>query len=74
MTTQVFPIVYAPELHFPEFNSAIADMKNSVAVSNIIKVSFSGLSRTLKFLFVTMMYQRIEPWSVFELSVVLFIP
>ncbi len=28
-----FPIVYCPELHFPEFNSAVADMKNSVAVS-----------------------------------------
>jgi hypothetical protein len=28
-----FPIVYAPELHFPEFTSAVADMKNSVMVS-----------------------------------------
>lgn len=28
-----FPIVYCPELHFQEFTSAIADMKNSVAVS-----------------------------------------
>lgn len=28
-----FPIVYCPELHFTEFTSAIADMKNSVAVS-----------------------------------------
>ncbi|XP_036323423.1 probable aminopeptidase NPEPL1 isoform X1 [Rhagoletis pomonella] len=27
------PIVYSPELHFSEFASAIADMKNSVAVS-----------------------------------------
>ncbi|KAL9894684.1 putative aminopeptidase NPEPL1 granny smith protein isoform 3-T3 [Glossina fuscipes fuscipes] len=27
------PIIYCPELHFPEFASAIADMKNSVAVS-----------------------------------------
>jgi len=26
-----FPIVYCPELHFSEFTSAIADMKNSVA-------------------------------------------
>jgi probable aminopeptidase NPEPL1 len=28
-----FPIVYCPELHCPEFTSAVADMKNSVAVS-----------------------------------------
>ena len=28
-----FPLVYCPELHFSEFNSAVADMKNSVAVS-----------------------------------------
>lgn len=28
------PVPYCPELHFPEFSSAIADMKNSVAVSN----------------------------------------
>jgi probable aminopeptidase NPEPL1 len=28
-----FPIVYSPELHFSEFASAVADMKNSVAVS-----------------------------------------
>ncbi len=27
-----FPVVYCPELHFPEFSSAVADMKNSVAV------------------------------------------
>ena len=27
-----FPLVYAPELQFPEFSSAVADMKNSVAV------------------------------------------
>ncbi len=34
-----FPIVYCPELHFPEFSSAVADMKNSVAVS-FLKKSF----------------------------------
>ena len=28
-----FPLVYCPEFHFPEFNSSVADMKNSVAVS-----------------------------------------
>lgn len=28
------PLVYCPELHFSEFTSAMADMKNSVAVSN----------------------------------------
>ena len=27
-----FPIVFAPEFHFSEFSSAVADMKNSVAV------------------------------------------
>lgn len=27
------PLVYCPELHFSEFTSAVADMKNSVAVS-----------------------------------------
>ena len=30
-----FPLPYCPELHFPEFNSAVADMKNSVAVSHM---------------------------------------
>lgn len=28
------PLVYCPELHFTEFTSAMADMKNSVAVSD----------------------------------------
>ena len=28
------PLVYCPELHVSEFTSAMADMKNSVAVSN----------------------------------------
>ncbi len=28
-----FPLPYCPELHFSEFASAMADMKNSVAVS-----------------------------------------
>jgi len=28
-----FPVVYTPELHFQEFASSVADMKNSVAVS-----------------------------------------
>ena len=27
-----FPLVYTPELHFCEFESAVADMKNSVKV------------------------------------------
>ena len=27
-----FPLVYTPELHFAEFTSAVADMKNSVMV------------------------------------------
>ena len=29
-----FPIPYCPEFHFNEFASAVADMKNSVAVSD----------------------------------------
>jgi probable aminopeptidase NPEPL1 len=28
----LFPIVYCPELHFSEYTSVVADMKNSVAV------------------------------------------
>jgi probable aminopeptidase NPEPL1 len=28
-----FPVPFAPELHFTEFSSPVADMKNSVAVS-----------------------------------------
>ena len=31
-----FPLVYTPELHFQEFTSAVADMKNSVAVSQAL--------------------------------------
>ena len=27
-----YPIIFAPELHFSEFKSEIADMKNSVSV------------------------------------------
>lgn len=32
------PLVYCPELHFSEFNSAMADMKNSVAVSFLMHI------------------------------------
>lgn len=28
----VYPIIFAPELHFSEFDSEVADMKNSVKV------------------------------------------
>ena len=28
-----YPLVFAPELHFSEFNSEVADMRNSVIVS-----------------------------------------
>lgn len=28
-----YPVPFCPEFHFPEFSSAVADMKNSVAVS-----------------------------------------
>jgi probable aminopeptidase NPEPL1 len=32
----VHPLPYTPELHFAEFSSVLADMKNSVAVSTNI--------------------------------------
>ena len=31
----VHPLIYCPELHFSEFASAVADMKNSCAVSRL---------------------------------------
>lgn len=34
------PLVYCPELHFSEFTSAMADMKNSVAVSGKLLKSY----------------------------------
>lgn len=39
----VFPIPYCPELHFSEFASAVADMKNSVADRNNAQSSCAGL-------------------------------
>jgi probable aminopeptidase NPEPL1 len=30
-----FPLIYAPEFHFNEFNSEVADMKNSAAVNTL---------------------------------------
>lgn len=38
-----FPGVYCPEFHFPEFNSAVADMKNSAADRNNALSSCAGL-------------------------------
>lgn len=38
-----FPIIYAPELHFSEFKSEIADMKNSVAKGDNASCSCAGL-------------------------------
>jgi len=38
-----FPAVFCPELQFPEFTSAVADMKNSVADRNNGQVSCAGL-------------------------------
>merc|ERR1711973_59932 len=38
-----FPSVYCPELQFPEFTSAVADMKNSVADRNNGQPSCAGL-------------------------------
>ena len=31
------PLIYCPELHFAEFASSLADMKNSTAVSDSLK-------------------------------------
>jgi len=39
----VFPIVFAPELHFNEFKSSVADMKNSVANRSNAQSSCAGL-------------------------------
>lgn len=38
-----FPLVYCPELHFSEFTSAVADMKNSVADRSNAQSSCAGL-------------------------------
>jgi len=38
-----FPSVYCPEMQFPEFTSAVADMKNSVADRNNAQPSCAGL-------------------------------
>merc|ERR1712002_193102 len=39
----VHPLVYSPELHFQEFTSAVADMKNSVADRSNAQSSCAGL-------------------------------
>lgn len=39
----VFPIPFCPELHFAEFSSAVADMKNSVADRSNAQPSCAGL-------------------------------
>lgn len=39
----VFPIPFCPELHFSEFSSAVADMKNSVADRSNAQPSCAGL-------------------------------
>lgn len=38
-----YPMVYAPELHFSQFDSEVADMKNSVAKGNNASSSCAGL-------------------------------
>eukprot|EP00731_Ephydatia_muelleri_P026051 Em0018g151a len=38
-----FPLCYCPELHFSEFNSVVADMKNSVASRDNAQSSCAGL-------------------------------
>lgn len=39
----VHPVPYSPELHFSEFSSSVADMKNSVADRGNAQVSCAGL-------------------------------
>lgn len=39
----VHPVPYAPELHYSEFSSSVADMKNSVADRSNAQVSCAGL-------------------------------
>lgn len=39
----VFPVVYAPECHFFEYNSLVADFKNSVANRDNAQTSCAGL-------------------------------
>lgn len=38
-----FPIPFCPEFHFSEFNSAVADMKNSVAVGKLFVLIKQGV-------------------------------
>jgi probable aminopeptidase NPEPL1 len=38
-----FPLVFAPELHFSEFNSEVADMKNSVSKGDNAASACAGL-------------------------------
>lgn len=42
------PLVYCPELHFSEFTSAMADMKNSVAVSDKALIHQKLLKQDIK--------------------------
>ncbi|CAH1779271.1 unnamed protein product, partial [Owenia fusiformis] len=37
------PMIYCPEVHFAEFSSAVADMKNSVADRSNAQVSCAGM-------------------------------
>lgn len=39
----VHPVPFSPEMHFPEFSSSVADMKNSVADRSNAQVSCAGL-------------------------------
>nr|CAH7721266.1 unnamed protein product [Callosobruchus chinensis] len=39
----LYPLMFCPELHFSEFNSSVADMKNSVADRNNSQSSCAGL-------------------------------
>jgi probable aminopeptidase NPEPL1 len=35
-----YPLVFTPELHFSEFNSELADMRNSVIVSSFFLIKY----------------------------------
>ena len=43
LTRRVFPVVFAPELLMPEFDSKIADVKNNVGKGTNAQVSCAGI-------------------------------
>ncbi|KAJ8042090.1 putative aminopeptidase NPEPL1 [Holothuria leucospilota] len=59
----VFPIVFCPELHFSEFASAVADMKNSVADRSNAQSSCAGL-----FIFSHLGFEFPGVWIHFDIA------